>query len=114
MTVPSKETGFFYMMYMRSSNNYYKCWIDGNPNCEFYTSNEILDIAKRLHNPEIITKLKESFRDSSVFVWMVDEGRIERARPDRSTSQVTDMLRKALRPETPLTTGINIDWRTTL
>lgn len=114
MTTPSKETGFFYMMYMKSSNNYYKCWIDGSNNCEFYTSDEILDIARRLHNPEIVAKLKESFRDSSVFVWMVDEGRVERTRPDRSTSQVTDMLRKALRPQTSLTTGINIDWHTTL
>ena len=114
MITPSKETGFFYMMYMKSSNNYYKCWIDGSDNCEFYTSDEILDIANRLHNPEIVAKLKESFRDSSVFVWMVDEGQIERARPDRSTSQVTDILRKTLRPQTPLTTGITIDWRTTL
>ena len=34
--IPSKETGFYYMVYMKGLGSYYKCWIDGNENYELH------------------------------------------------------------------------------
>ena len=110
--IPSKETGFYYMVYMKSLGSYYKCWIDGNENYEFYTANELLDIASRVKNHDIIAAMKSSFRDASVFIWMVDEGRIERLQPERDTTQVTSKLFSVLRPSQSLTSGIDVSWNT--
>ena len=110
--IPSKETGFYYMVYMKGLGSYYKCWIDGNENYEFYTANELLDIASRVKNHDIIAAMKSSFRDASVFIWMVDEGRIERLQPERDTTQVTSKLFSVLRPSQSLTSGIDVSWNT--
>lgn len=110
--IPSKEVGFYYLVYTRGTGSYYKCWIDGNENYEFYTANELLDMASRVKNHDIIAAMKSSFRDASVFIWMVDEGRIERLQPERDTTQVTSVLMKALRPKKDLSAGIDISWNT--
>lgn len=110
--IPSKETGFYYMVYMKGLGSYYKCWIDGNENYEFYTANELLDIASRVKNHDIIAAMKSSFRDASVFIWMVDEGRIERLQPERDSTQVTSKLFSVLRPSQSLTSGIDVSWNT--
>lgn len=110
--IPSKETGFYYMVYMKGLGSYYKCWIDGNENYEFYTANELLDIASRVKNHDIIAAMKSSFRDASVFIWMVDEGRIERLQPERDSTQVTSKLFSVLRPNQNFTSGIDVSWNT--
>lgn len=110
--IPSKETGFYYMVYMKGLGSYYKCWIDGNENYEFYTANELLDIASRVKNHDIIAAMKSSFRDASVFIWMVDEGRIERLQPERDSTQVTSKLFSVLHPSQSLTSGIDVSWNT--
>lgn len=110
--IPSKETGFYYMVYMKGLGSYYKCWIDGNENYEFYTANELLDIASRVKNHDIVAAMKSSFRDASVFIWMVDEGRIERLQPERDSTQVTSKLLSVLRPSQSLTSGIDVSWNT--
>ena len=110
--IPSKETGFYYMIYMKGLGSYYKCWIDGNKHYELYTAKDLLDIASRVENHDVIAAMKSSFRDSSVFIWMVDEGRIERLRPDRDTTQVTSVLVDALRPKQDYSSGIEVSWDT--
>ena len=110
--IPSKETGFYYMVYTRSSGSYFKCWIDGNENCEFYSAEELIDIAKRVKDPQLISAMKLSFRDASIFIWMVDEGRIERLRPEKDTTQVTSVLMEALRPKKSYSSGLEVSWNT--
>ena len=110
--IPSKETGFYYMVYTKGLGSYYKCWIDGNENYEFYTANELLDIASRVKNHDIIAAMKSSFRDASVFIWMVDEGRIERLQPEKDSTQVTSVLMEALHPKKSYSSGIEISWDT--
>lgn len=108
----SKETGFFYLMYMKGPGNYYKCWIDGSSSYEFYTQDEILEFASRSNDNELIAAIKRSFHDSSIFIWMVDEGRLERARPVADKSQIKEKLSSITRPEKPLSQNISIGWRT--
>ena len=110
--IPSKETGFYYMIYMKGLGSYYKCWIDGNKHYELYTAKDLLDIASRVNDHNIIAEMKSSFRDSSVFIWMVDEGKIERLRPEKDATQVTSKLFSVLRPSQNFTSGIDISWNT--
>ena len=110
--IPSKETGFYYMIYMKGLGSYYKCWIDGNKHYELYTAKDLLDIASRVENHDVIAAMKSSFRDSSVFIWMVDEGKIERLRPDKDTTQVTSALMGAIHPKEDFSSGIDISWDT--
>lgn len=110
--IPSKEVGFYYMVYEKGLGRYYKCWIDGNENYEFYTADELIDIAKRVKNPSLISAMKSSFRDSSVFIWMVDEGKVERLQPEKDTTQVTSKLFSALHPKEDYAPGITIGWNT--
>ena len=110
--IPSKETGFYYMIYMKGLGSYYKCWIDGNKHYELYTAKDLLDIASRVENHDVIAAMKSSFRDSSVFIWMVDEGKIERLRPDKDTTQATSALMSAIHPKEDFSSGIDISWDT--
>ena len=110
--IPSKETGFYYMIYTKGLGEYYKCWIDGSKDCEFYAAGDLLDIASRVKDHNIVAAMKSSFRDSSVFIWMVDEGRIERLRPEKDTTQVTSVLMEALRPKKSYSSGLEVSWNT--
>ena len=97
---------------MKGLGSYYKCWIDGNKHYELYTAKDLLDIASRVENHDVIAAMKSSFRDSSVFIWMVDEGKIERLRPDKDTTQVTSALMSAIHPKEDFSSGIDISWDT--
>lgn len=110
--IPSKETGFYYMIYMKGLGSYYKCWIDGNKHYELCTAKDLLDIASRVNDHNIIAEMKSSFRDSSVFIWMVDEGKIERLRPEKDATQVTSVLMNAIHPKEDYSSGIDISWDT--
>ena len=110
--IPSKETGFYYMIYMKGLGSYYKCWIDGNNHYELYTAKDLLDIASRVNDHNIIAEMKSSFRDSSVFIWMVDEGKIERLRPERDATQVTSVLMNAIHPKEDYSSRIDVSWDT--
>ena len=97
---------------MKGLGSYYKCWIDGNKHYELYTAKDLLDIASRVENHDVIAAMKSSFRDSSVFIWMVDEGKIERLRPDKDTTQVTSALMSAIHPKEDFSSGIEVSWDT--
>ena len=70
----SDELGFYYVIMQRSLHGQYiNCWIDGSDYPEYYTYEELVELARKSSNSNrVLAELRKVINETSMFIWDVD------------------------------------------
>lgn len=84
----SNELGFYYVVMQRTLQGHYiNCWIDGSDYPEYYTYEELVDLAKKsLHPSRVILGLNQVLNETSIFIWDVDNEIVSRVSATSNSS----------------------------
>ena len=80
------------------SNQYINCWIDGSEYSEYYTYDELVNLAKKSSNPgKVISGLSQVISETSVFLWDVEANNISHVSVSNSTYNLAEDLRNSIK-----------------
>lgn len=91
----TNDLGFYFIIFQRTLYpNYLQCWIDGDSDYNFYTSEELIDFAKRSSYPAVTSSLYYAFDETGMFMWDVEAGVVRRLHASTEPSSLLQDLLK--------------------
>lgn len=97
----SEEIGFYYVVMQKTlSGQYINCWIDGSDTPEYYTYDELVELAMKSSNPDkVLSGLNKVMSEASLFVWDVDNDAVSRVSASSSSYNLASDLQDSFNRE---------------
>lgn len=109
----SEVLGFFFMVYQKDPRKtYVTCWLDGDDEPEYYTEKDIIGFATKLENDyKTVSRLKDTFTETSFFMWDVDNKKIKRLSAGYEPREISPIIFEQMKDKKPLSNNYQIGWR---
>lgn len=79
---PSEILGYYYIMFEATFTGFVKCWMDGSENYKYLSTDEFLNLFKKLNVPfEVLYKVDEYINTSGIYMWDLNNSRITKLTP---------------------------------